>query len=241
MESTNHTHQTPFHIPAEDTPGVSGRGLLKERAYAEIKQRILRGDFPPSTFLSERHMATQLDMSKTPIRAALERLELEGFVTISPQQGIIVRDLTVHEIADQYEIRAVLENYVVRTLAGRLTHAQIQRLQANLDAQEANCMVGDVHQCVSLDAEFHNLFCEFLGNREVLRVMGQLREKIHRVIFQVVRLNPGRIGSSYEEHRGIAEAVIQGDAVLAARRVEEHLEYGKRCLLSPRAREPQGA
>jgi DNA-binding GntR family transcriptional regulator len=216
---------------SDDAPG---RTLLKERAYAEIKRRILRGDFPPSTFLSERHMAGQLAMSKTPVRAALERLELEGLVTISPQQGVIVRELSVHEIADQYEIRAALEGYVVRTVAGRLAPAQARRLQENLGAQEANCSARDVQRGVALDAEFHTLFCEFLGNREILRVMGQLREKVHRVIGQVYTLNAARMASSYEEHRAIADAVLRGDAALAVRRVEEHLEYGKRCLLSPR-------
>jgi DNA-binding GntR family transcriptional regulator len=215
-------------------PTSSPRTLLKERAYSEIKQRILRGDFQSSTFLSERHMASQLAMSKTPVRAALERLELEGLVTISPQQGIIVRDLSIAEIADQYEIRATLETYVVRTLAGRLTPDQIQRLQTNLGAQQAKCSLCDVQQCVALDAAFHNLFCEFLGNQEILRVMGQLRDKVHRVISRVFQLNPARLATSYAEHRAIAEAVIQGDAAEAARRMTEHLEWGKRCLLSPR-------
>jgi DNA-binding GntR family transcriptional regulator len=218
----------------EVTDAAPGRGLLKDYAYAEIKQRILRGDFPASTFVSERQLAAQLDMSKTPVRAALERLALEGFVTISPQQGIIIRDLTVHEIADQYEIRAALETYVVRSVAGRLTTPQVEDLRANLDAQEANCAARDVQQCVALDAEFHHLFCRFLGNQEILRVMHQLREKVHRVIAQVFQLNPERIVTSFKEHCGIADAVLRGESALAARRIEEHLEWGKQCLLSPR-------
>ena len=215
--------------------GASGRQLLlKERAYAEIKQRLLSSAFAPGSFLAERQLASQLGMSKTPVRAALERLELEGFITVSPQQGIIVRELSVHEIADQYEIRAALETYVVRTVAGRLTPAQVARVRANLDAQEVNCRDCDVERSVVLDAEFHTLFCEFLGNREILRVMGQLRAKIHRVIAQVFKINPGRVATSYQEHRAIADAVIKGDAAAAVRRVEEHLELGKRHLLSPR-------
>jgi DNA-binding GntR family transcriptional regulator len=214
--------------------GSPDGSLLKERAYAEIKQRILDGTFAAGTFLSERQLALQLGMSKTPIRAALERLQQEDFVTISPQQGIIVRDLSVHEIADQYEIRAALETYVVRTVAGRLTPAQVDRLRANLEAQEANCRDCDVERSVFLDTEFHTLFCEFLGNREILRVMGQLRAKIHRVIAQVFRINPARAASSYQEHRAIADAVIHGDAAAAVRRIEEHLELGKQHLLSPR-------
>jgi DNA-binding GntR family transcriptional regulator len=218
----------------ESTAETNGRTLLKERAYTAIKQRILRGDFPQSSFLSERHLASQLAMSKTPIRAALERLEQEGFVSISPQQGIIVREPSVRDIADQYEIRAALETYVARALAGSLTPDQVRRLEANLEAQRVNCGACDVQRAVALDAEFHTLFCEFLGNREILRVMAQLRDRIHRVISQVFHLNAARMASSYDEHRAIADAVLQGDAALAARRVEEHLEYGKRCLLSPR-------
>jgi DNA-binding GntR family transcriptional regulator len=223
---------------AEPAAGVSadssGRALLKDRAYAEIKQRILQGDFAPNSFLSERHVASQLAMSKTPVRAAFERLELEGLVTISPQQGIIVRDLSIHEIAELYELRAALEGYLVRALAGRLSPEQVERLQVNLEDQQVNCGTCDVPRCVALDTEFHGLFCEFFGNSEIRRIMARLREKIHRVIAQVFRLNPTRATNSYLEHRAIAEAVIGGDAALAARRLEEHLEYGKRCLLSPR-------
>jgi DNA-binding GntR family transcriptional regulator len=208
--------------------------LLKERAYTEIKQRILSGDLGPGSFLSERQMALQLGMSKTPVRAALERLEQEGMVAISPQQGILVRDLSVHEIADQYEIRAALETFVLRSVAGRLTAVQADRLRANLEAQEANCLDCDVERSVALDTEFHMLFCEFLGNQEILRVMGQLRARIHRVISKVYRINAGRVSSSCAEHRAIAEAVLNGDAAAAARLIEEHLECGKRHLLSPR-------
>jgi DNA-binding GntR family transcriptional regulator len=226
------------------TPGLSqgqnpGNGslsgsLLKERAYSEIRARILSGESAPGTFLSERQMAAQFGMSKTPVRAALQRLEQEGFVTISPQQGIIVRDLSIREIADQYEIRLALECYVLRNVAGRLTPAQVDCLRANLEAQERICRAFDVDRGVVLDAEFHTLFCEFLGNQEILRVLGQLRAKMHRVIAQVFKINPTRMANSYEEHRGIADAVIQGDAAAAARRIEEHLEYGKLHLLSPR-------
>jgi DNA-binding GntR family transcriptional regulator len=210
------------------------RHLMKERAYTEIKRGILRGEFPPGAFLAERQLAEQLGMSKTPVRAALERLALEGFIAISPQQGIIIRDLTVDEIADHYEIRTALETYVLRTLAGRLTPAQVEQLEANLRAQEDLSESDKESRAVDLDTAFHTLFCEFLGNQEILRVMAQLREKIHRVIRKVFQLRADRFHTSYAEHRAIADAVLRADAALAARLIEDHLEYGKQCLLSPR-------
>jgi DNA-binding GntR family transcriptional regulator len=210
------------------------RGLLKERAYDEIKRLILEGSLSPGTFLAERQLAARLGMSKTPVRSALERLESEGFISISPQQGAIIRDISVDEIADQYEIRTALESYVVRTVSGRLNAAQVAEVRANLERQRANLEHPEVERSVALDEEFHALFATFLGNREILRVMGQLRDKIHRVIFRVFTLNPGRMANSFAEHTAIAEAVIAGDAPTAAVRIEQHLQVGKDALLSPR-------
>jgi DNA-binding GntR family transcriptional regulator len=219
---------------AQGSEVAPGRGLLKERAYDEIKGHILRGELAPGTFIAERQLAARLGMSKTPVRSALERLESEGFISISPQQGAIIRDLSINEIADQYEIRTAIETFVARSIAGRLSGDQVVRVQANLEAQRANLDVGSVERGVALDEEFHTLFCEFLGNQEILRVMAQLSDKVHRVIFQVFTLNASRMVGSYEEHRGIAEAIIEGDQALASRRVEEHLNFGKIALLSPR-------
>src|SRR3954451_4881082 len=154
---------------AEPDP-ASARGLLKERAYNEIKRMVLTGELNPGTFLAERQLAARLGMSKTPVRSALERLESEGFISISPQQGAIIRDLSLNEVADQYEIRMAIETFVARNLAGRLSGDQVVRVQANLEAQRANLEVGSVERGVALDEEFHTLFCEFLGNQEILRV-----------------------------------------------------------------------
>jgi len=229
MSSTlgnGHTTRTNGHIPP--------RSLLKDRAYELIKHRLLKNEYPPGSFLSERQLADVLGMSKTPVKAALERLEMEGFISVSPQQGIVVRELSVREIADLYEIRAALESYTLRSLAGHLTAEQIGRVQANLDAQSQLRGSGDVAKGVELDATFHRQFVEFLGNGEILRVIVQLREKMQRVVTQVFRLCPTRIESSYEEHVAIAAAVKDGDGVQAAELLVRHLELGKRLILSPR-------
>jgi DNA-binding GntR family transcriptional regulator len=210
------------------------RSFLKDQAYQRIKERLLNDDYPPGSFLSERQLAEALGMSKTPVKAALERLESEGFITVSPQQGIVVRELSVHEIADLYEIRSALESYTLRALAGRLTPDQAARVQANLEAYALVRGRGDLARAVELDDAFHTQFAEFLGNGEILRVIIQLREKIQRVVTQVFRLCPARLDTSYEEHAAIAAAVIDGDGTRAAELLVGHLEQGKRLILSPR-------
>ena len=212
----------------------SPKSLLKQQAYDEMKQRIQDATFEPGAFLSERQLALQLGMSKTPVKAALERLESEGFISVSPQQGIVVRDLSVHEIADQFEIRLALETYVLRSVAGKLNDDVASRVRQNLKRHEQAARKSDMAAATELDAEFHGIFCECLGNQEIIRVMSHLREKIHRVICRVFLRNPERLDASWKEHKAIADAVLAGNADLATTKIQEHLEFGKQLLLSPR-------
>lgn len=213
---------------------IEKAGLLKDRAYTKIKQYIQNSEFSPGVFLSERQLAGLLGMSKTPVKAALERLEAEGFVAVSPQQGIVVRDLSVHEIADQFEIRLALESFVLRSIAGKLDENQTGRLKQNLHRQQQVAQELDLPTAVELDSAFHSLFCEFLGNQEILRVMLRLREKMHRVVTRVFERTPARLQAGYREHCAIAQAVLKGDGDKAVKALEEHLNYGKQLLLSPR-------
>jgi DNA-binding GntR family transcriptional regulator len=218
--------KTNGHVPV--------RSFLKDRAYERIKRRLLNDEYPPGSFLSERQLAENLGMSKTPVKAALERLEAEGFITVSPQQGIVVRELSIYEIADQYEIRTVLESYTLRSLAGKLAPDQVARVRANLEAQSRLRGNGDVAKGVALDTAFHLQFVEFLGNGEIMRVLVQLREKMQRVVTKVFHICPSRIDTSYDEHAAIAAAVIDGDSGRAGELLIRHLELGKQLILSPR-------
>src|SRR5262245_15443298 len=211
------------------------RAFLKDEAYTQLKRRLLSSHYPPGSFLSERQLARDLGMSKTPVKAALERLEAEGYVSVSPQQGIVVRELSIREIADQYEIRSALESYVVRTLAGRLTREQIALIERNLQDQADLRGSSDVARGVELDAVFHTQFVEYLGNHEIVRVFGQLRDRMQRIVTRVFQINPMRIDTSYSEHVAIATAIIKGQGATAAELMVAHLERGKQLILSPRS------
>jgi DNA-binding GntR family transcriptional regulator len=222
-------------VETGDNPGSGGAeesGLLRERAYRELKDLLVLSVGAPPAFLSSRKLANQLGMSNTPVRSALERLESDGLVTITPQQGILVNELSAKEILDHYEIREAIEPYVLKKLAGRLTEDQAERLSAQLEEQDRSIAAGDIRRIVVLDSEFHLLLCELLGNEEILRLMVRLRDQIHRVITQIARLLPDRRQASYAEHAAIVDALLCGDAEKAGVLVMEHLENGKRLLMS---------
>ena len=216
-----------------DAPPVPGPGRLQSRAYAELRRLLVSGEFPPGTFLSERQLAQQLEMSKTPVHVALERLEAEGFVTISAQQGIVVRGMSVDDIVDHYELREALETYVVRRLAGRLSQDQQGQLEDNLKAQHVALREHDLRRLMYLDEQMHFLLGSFLQNREITMAMERLRDKIHQVILRVTDTDRARPADSIGEHEQIIAAVIVGDGARAATLMIEHLEAGKRRILNP--------
>tara|TARA_B100000700_G_scaffold262003_1_gene298270 strand:+ start:223 stop:870 length:648 start_codon:yes stop_codon:yes gene_type:complete len=211
---------------------TTSRDLLRTRAYREIKEMILRERVIPGSFLSKRALAKQLDMSPTPVHSALERLEAEGFVRISPQQGIVVREFSIEEVADFFEFRLAIESFVIRDLAGNLTSYQRKRLRGNLKAQSECARQGDVDGFTREDAAFHHLICEFHGNGQIVASMTDLMEKLYRVARTVSTRVADRPTTAYREHKAIADAVIAGDGEKAVERLAEHIGYGKRVLIS---------
>ncbi len=217
--------------PVSSPPASSSR--LQSRAYAELRRLIVSGEFPAGTFLSERQLALQLEMSKTPVHVALERLESEGFVTISAQQGVVVRGMSVEDIVDHYELREAVETWVVRRLAGKLSAEQQGQLQENLKSQRAALRDDDLRHLMQLDEQMHFLLGSFLQNREIISTMERLRDKIHQVILRVTDMDRARPAESVEEHARIIKAVLGGDGARAAELMVEHLEAGKRRILNP--------
>lgn len=210
------------------------RPTLAVRAYEDLKTLFQTGTYAPGDFLTEGELARRLKMSKTPVRTALTRLEMDGFVTVSPQQGIVVREPSIHEIIDLFDIRVALETFVVKRLAGRLTAEQTARLRQNIDAQARSVKDHDNEAYTRLDTEFHILLCEFHDNREITQTMDRLRGKLHRIILGIQIKSPERMVDGWREHEAIADSVIQGRGDQAAQRIIQHIEWGKKFLVAPK-------
>jgi DNA-binding GntR family transcriptional regulator len=215
-------------------PRPATRPTLATRAYEDLKNLLMKGAYAPGDFLTEGELARRLKMSKTPVRTALTRLEMDGFVTVSPQQGIVVRESSIHEVLDIFDIRMALETFVVRRLATTITPPQIEQLRANLDAQSRAAKEHDNPTTTRLDTEFHLMLCEFAGNQEIRDVMERMRAKLHRIILGIQNKNPARILDGNREHEAIAEAIVHGKGEEAARLVVQHLEWGKKYLVAPK-------
>jgi DNA-binding GntR family transcriptional regulator len=171
-------------------------------------------------------------MSKTPIRAALENLETQGLVTVSPQKGILVRDLSAREIADLFDVRAAVEPFIVGQLArSSLTHSQREELKTNLREQRLAAKAENALAATQLDIAFHRLLARQLDNREMMIWLERCFDRLHRSILHVNRLVPGRLHKSYEDHEGVAKTIWEGRDDEAGRLMREHLSFGRHFLL----------
>lgn len=210
------------------------RVLLKDQAYAELKRLIQSGDLPPHRALSERQLSERMGMSKTPIRAALENLEMQGLVTVSPQRGIYIRELSAREIGELFDIRMALEPFATGKLS-QCSWSASQRadLKKNLAQQKTAAKAEDALAATELDIGFHRLLAAVLDNREIMVWLEKCFDKLHRSILHINRLVPGRLQKSYEDHLSIANAIQGSDEPKSRSLMQEHLKYGRRFLLEP--------
>ncbi|MFN4244212.1 MAG: GntR family transcriptional regulator [Tepidisphaerales bacterium] len=230
------------------SPALPADVQLRERTYQELKRRLLSGEWASEPMLSQRHLARLLGTSLTPVRSAVERLEAEGLVRIEPRRGVMLRQLDAREVAELYEFRVAIESYVLEQVAGRVAGgqvsvAQLSELERLMERQRAAVSRGDVPGTVEADAAFHQALCAATGNREIVAAMDRLRDRVCRVILQVVSAYPVRMAESVTEHEQILQAVVAGDGRLAAARLREHLGRGRELMASAsmnRAASPGG-
>jgi DNA-binding GntR family transcriptional regulator len=207
---------------------------LKEQAYNQLKELILNEDVPMNGFLSERNLAEKLGMSKTPIRLAIERLEHEGFVRVSPQQGIVVVSLGFEDILDYVDYRLALESFVVGNIAGKLSKTHITSLKANLLEQQTLLQKDSASQwekMVGLDMRFHKILATINGNKQIVQALERQQDMLFRVANRVFRKHPSRLEQSYLEHKAIVQAMVDGQSSKAVKLISEHIKKIKPLLI----------
>ena len=209
---------------------------LSERAYQLIRHQILHGELEAGTILSERMLTERLQLGKAPIRAAVQRLASERFLSVEPRRGIVISPQSIQDIIDLFEIRVALEQLVVRQIAGKLRTEQINRLRANLEEHRRLAQQCEPAETLSADFDFHRLLCDFHGNAHLVAMLSRILD----ALFPELRLShekaPKRVLDGVNEHERVAEAVIRGDAVEAERLMVNHLSFCQQFVMSRGAR-----
>lgn len=224
-----------LHLQAPQ-PNLS-RALLADHAYATLHAAILRGELPPGTPMREAELARQLGISRTPVREALRRLFLEGFLTRLPNGSAVVGEATGQRITDAFDVRKLLEGHAVRRAAEVATAEDIAYLEELVNQAQAFVSAQAWERLSTLNDRFHG-YIEMLAHNAVLtRTTQALREQI--AAYRAFA--PGTVEQQegfVDEHRAIIMALASHDGYRAEALATEHLERALALLLVTYAGEP---
>lgn len=199
-----------------------------ERIYRSLREDILQGRLTPRERLTTSLLAEQFGASRTPVRAALVRLEAEGLVTAPNGRSAWVRSLSAADVMQAYDVAMGLEGSLVYRLAQTATGEQLDQLREAVDQMERAAESGDKERWASGDVRFHSLLAEFGENRLLGQMMNRVHTDIARIRLFSLYANPGGAALSAREHRAVAEAIGAGDHGLARRLHQDHWERAGR-------------
>ncbi|HPZ77152.1 MAG TPA: GntR family transcriptional regulator [Thermosynergistes sp.] len=203
----------------------------KDLAYEEIKRLILDGKLSGDMPISENVLANMLDISRTPVRDALRRLEMDGFVRVIPNQGVVIREVSISEVKEIYDMRIALEEFVVRELADGLSDEDFRNLEAILKKQEEACEKRDAVAFHEEDRKFHDYLMRAYGNAMITNFIARLRDRIEGINVNMLK-TPGNMQLFYGEHKRIFEALRKRSGEEAAKEMDKHLKGGKTRLIA---------
>lgn len=201
-------------------------GSLADRAYEEIKKRIFDFDLMPGDRLSESDLAAQIDVSRTPLRQALQRLQHEGFVKAIPKVGWLIPPLNFDKFDELYDFRVLIECFAVRALSSSTQDREALQKLAKIWHVPVRERLDDPVRVGALDEAFHLQMVESTGNREMMRAYREITERM-RIIRRLDFYKADRVNATYDEHAKILTAVQKRRADEAQRLLRAHIEHSK--------------
>lgn len=203
---------------------------LREVVFETLRDAIIQGRLKPGERLMEIQLAEEMGVSRTPVREAIRKLELEGFLVMVPRRGVYVAGISMKDIVDVFEIRAALEGLAAGLAAERITDEELEELERAL-VKTAEAIYSNLDAVVETDVYFHDLIYRASRNQRLIQMVSNLQDQIHR--FRTTSLSqPGRTKVAIEEHKKIVEALAERNVELAQNLARDHIENAEASLLN---------
>jgi DNA-binding GntR family transcriptional regulator len=210
---------------------------IRDKVYQYIKQSIVQGIYKSGDRIIERELADQLNVSRTPIREALFRLESQGFIKTLPRKGVVVSKLSPEEIIEIFTILSSLESLAVKLAAYKADRSHRNELNEIIDRIEIALAKPNFDQT---DGKFHfeinDVICRAAQSPRLTQMLDGLSDYI-RAFVQVGYELPGRQRKAMEEHRDTAKALRDGESELAEHLTKIHIENSKKAYIEALERE----
>lgn len=204
---------------------------LRDVVYKKLRRAILTEELKVGERLTEIHLADRLGVSRTPIREAIRKLELEGLVVMIPRRGTIVAQITEKGLKDVLEVRRVLDMLSTELACERIDDEGKAALEKACREFEEATKGGDLHDIAQKDVALHNIIVEATGNVVLQQMLRNLSEQMYRY-----RVKYLKDDASYEklvkEHKGIYECIAGYDKEKAVRLAKEHIDNQEKSIIN---------
>lgn len=209
---------------------------LRDVVFNTLRQAILKGELKPGERLMEIALAERLGVSRTPIREAMRKLELEGLVVMIPRRGAQVANITEKDLNDVLEVRIALETMAIEKACKRMTQEQMEKLLAAERTFERTMKDGNLVRLAEADVEFHEIIYQASDNRRLIQVLNNLREQIYRYRVEYLKDEETR-NVLVKEHKELYQAILDRDVARAQEISFQHIENQRKAIIESIAAE----
>ena len=203
---------------------------LRDVVFNTLRQAILKGELKPGERLMEIALAEKLGVSRTPIREAMRKLELEGLVVMIPRRGAQVANITEKDLNDVLEVRIALENVAIEKACTRMSEEDMGRLWLAAKEFEHTMAEGNLVRLAEADVVFHEIIYRASDNKRLYQVLNNLREQIYRYRVEYLKEEETR-NVLVKEHEELTKAIRQRDVKKAQEISFRHIENQRRAII----------
>ncbi|MGL4799107.1 MAG: GntR family transcriptional regulator [Cellulosilyticaceae bacterium] len=195
---------------------------LRDIVFQTLRKAILTGELEPGERLMETQLGEKLGVSRTPIREAIRKLELEGLVVMVPRKGAQVAQFTEKDIKDVLEVRAALEALAAKLACKRMDDRSFLRLQLIITEYDYASRENDIDTMIQKDIEFHEAIFNATGNDKLSQFFNNMREQVDR--YRIAYIKKTDHNNVIEEHLEILAALKNRDEALSSELATKHIE-----------------
>jgi DNA-binding GntR family transcriptional regulator len=218
----------PTSPPADEAPSIK---LEADRAYVELRDRIVTMQLVPGTVLREDELMREMEVGRTPLREAVKRLALENLVAVQPRRGTFVAEVEAADIVNITEVRAELEGYAAELAAQRLDENHRAAAEALLREVEGLAAPDDPDWLMRFDERIHRFTWEAAGNPYLGETLERYFTHSLRIWYLVLERLPG-LGHAVHDQTHLLEALLAGDGDRARQIMREHVLDFQREILA---------
>lgn len=204
---------------------------LRDVVFNTLRQAILTGELKPGERLMEIHLANRLGVSRTPIREAIRKLELEGLVTMIPRRGAEVAQITEKSMKDVLEVRRTLDALSAELACERISKEEEDALlKACQDFEEA-VKTKDAKIIAKADVALHDIIAAATGNQRLIQLINNLAEQMYRYRFEYIK-DTSQHEQIIKEHRIIYESIVNKDKEAASNMAKTHIDNQEKAVIN---------